>query len=185
MVFSPQWHALGREAELAGAQLALGVTALGRADNTRLGNYTIAFFGLTIGLERFGKLVVIGDYAIGHGGQFPDNNFLKYTISHDLALLLDRCEVVSETRQPAGEYSKRPNGGVHQGIIQTLSEFGTLTRYYNLDFLAGGKAAKMPEPVGAWWKRGGEPILLPQYKARRRAQDTNQPKCLKHTCRPT
>ncbi len=185
MVFSPQWHALGREAELAGAQLALGVTALGRADNTRLGNYTIAFFGLTIGLERLGKLVVIADYAIGHGGQFPDNNFLKYTISHDLALLLDRCEVVSETRQPAGEYSKRPNGGVHQGIIQTLSEFGTLTRYYNLDFLAGGKAAKMPEPVGAWWKRVGEPILLRHYKARQREKDNKLAEGLNETWGPS
>jgi hypothetical protein len=55
---------------------------------------------------------------------------------------------VSDTRRSTSEYSKRPNDKVHQGIIQTLSEFGTLTRYYNLDLLAGGRAAKLPEPVG-------------------------------------
>jgi hypothetical protein len=177
MVFSRQWHALGREAELAGAQLALGVTALGRADYSRLGDYTIAFFGLAIGLERLGKLIVIADYAIGHHGQFPDNKFLK-EFSHDLGLLLDRCEVVSDARRSTTEYAKRPNGRVHQGIIQTLSEFGTLTRYYNLDLLAGGKAAELPEPVGAWWKRVGGPILSQHYTARQREKDDATADCL-------
>jgi len=171
MVFSPQWQALGREAELAGAQIALGVTALGRADHTRLGDYTIAFFSLAIGLERLGKLIVIADHAIGHRGEFPDNNFLKKKISHDLGLLLDYCENVSATRRSTNEYSKRPNDKVHQGIIQTLSEFGTLTRYYNLDLLAGGRAAKLEEPVGAWWTRVGVPILSQHYTARQREKD--------------
>ena len=171
MAFSQQWQALGREAELAGAQIALGVTALGRADHTRLGDYTIAFFSLAIGLERLGKLIVIADHAIGHRGEFPDNNFLKKEISHDLGRLLNHCEGVSGTRRSTSEYSKRPNDRVHQGIIQTLSEFGTLTRYYNLDLLAGGKAAKLPEPVGAWWKRVGGPILSQHYTARQREKD--------------
>ena len=47
--FSPEWHALGREAELAGEQLALGVTALGRANHAQQGLYTQAFFALSIG----------------------------------------------------------------------------------------------------------------------------------------
>jgi hypothetical protein len=77
MGFSQQWHAVGREAELAGSQIALGVTALGRANHSRLGDYTMAFFGLATGLERMGKLIAIGDHAIAHRGQFPDNDFLK------------------------------------------------------------------------------------------------------------
>ena len=118
-----------------------------------------------------GKLIVIADHAIGHRGAFPDNNFLKKGISHDLGRLLDRCEVVYGARGSTSEYRKRPNDGVHQGIIRTLSEFGTLTRYYNLDLLAGGKAAKLPEPVGAWWKRVGGPILSQHYTARQREKD--------------
>src|SRR5467141_4068771 len=107
MRFSPQWHALGTEAELAGSQIALGVTALGRANHTRLGDYTIAFFGLAIGLERLGKLIVIADYAIRNQGKFPDDKFLKDKVRHNLALLLDHCEGVFGTRQLPSEHSKR------------------------------------------------------------------------------
>lgn len=171
MCFSPQWHALGNEAELAGTQIALGVTALGRASHARHGDYTIAFFDLAIGLERLGKLIVIADHAIGHGGKFPDNEFLKRRFSHDLAKLLDHCEAVSGARTSTSEYSKRPNDRVHQGIIQTLSEFGRLTRYHNLDSLVGGKGAALEEPVGAWWKRVGEPILAQHYTAHQREKD--------------
>jgi hypothetical protein len=170
MRFSQEWHALGREAELAATQIALGVTALGRANHARLGDYTLAFFGLASGVERLGKLIVIGDHAIAHRGEFPDNKFLK-GLSHDLGVLLNHCETVSGARRTTAEYSKRPDDRVHQGIIQTLSEFSTLTRYYNLDLLAGGKAAKLPEPVGAWWKQVGAPILSQHYTARQRQRD--------------
>jgi hypothetical protein len=172
MRFSPQWHALGTEAELAGSQIALGVTALGRANHARIGDYTIAFFSLAIGLERLGKLIAIADYAIKHGGNFPNDKFLKDTFRHNLALLLDHCEGVSETSRPLlGEYSNRPKDKVHQAIIQNLSEFAIQTRYYNLDLVTGGKAPMPEEPVRAWWKRVGEPILSQHYTARQKHQD--------------
>lgn len=170
MVFSPKWHALGTEAELAGSQIALGVTALGRANHTRLGDYTTAFFSLANGLERLGKLIVVADYAIRHQGKFPDDKFLRDNFRHDIALLLDHCEVVAGTRDLSSEYSKRPKDTVHQGIVQTLSEFADKTRYYNLAFV-GGNAPMAEEPVGAWWKRVGEPILSQHYTARQREKD--------------
>jgi hypothetical protein len=171
MDFSKQWHALGKEAELAGAQIALGVTALGRASHARLGDYTTAFFSLAIGLERLGKLIVVGDYAIEHSGEFPSDTLLK-KFSHDLGQLMNHCEDVSGKRRSSGTHSKRPNDQVHQGIIQTLSEFATLSRYYNLNLLAGGEAANLPEPIGAWWKRVGEPILSKHYTVRQRQKDS-------------
>jgi hypothetical protein len=173
MGFSPQWHALGTEAELAGSQIALGVTALGRANHTRVGDYTIAFFSLAIGLERLGKLIVIADYAIKNQGKFPDDKFLRDTFRHNLALLLDHCEALSGTRQQQlpSEHSKRPKDTVHQGIVQTLSEFAIQTRYYNLDLVTGGKAPMPEEPVRAWWKRVGGPILSQHYTARQKQKD--------------
>jgi hypothetical protein len=170
MDFSLQWHTLGREAELAAAQIAVGVTALGRANHSRLGNYAIAFFGLATGLERLGKLIVIADYAIGNRGKLPENKILK-GFSHDLEKLLNHCEDMSSRRQSPSEYAKRPNERVHQGIIQTLSEFSELSRYYNLDLLTGGKAASLPEPVGAWWRRVAEPILSQHYAVSQRKKD--------------
>jgi hypothetical protein len=44
MTFPLEWHTLGREAELAAEQLAIGVTALGRANHTQMGLYHQAFF---------------------------------------------------------------------------------------------------------------------------------------------
>jgi len=55
--FPPEWHTIGREAELAVEQTASGITALGRANHRRKGYYTQAFFGLSIGLERIAKLI--------------------------------------------------------------------------------------------------------------------------------
>jgi hypothetical protein len=75
-IFTQQWHALGREADLAAAQICSGVTALGRANHAQKGYYTNAFFGLSIGLERLCKLIVLADYAIDNSGQFPGNSDL-------------------------------------------------------------------------------------------------------------
>lgn len=49
----------------------------------------------------------------------------------------------------SGSKVQRPKDTVQQGIIQTLSEFAKLTRFYNLDLVASGKAAQFPEPIGA------------------------------------
>jgi hypothetical protein len=170
MDFSPQWHALGSEAELAASQIAHGVTALGRAGQSRHGEYPAAFFGLSIGLERLGKLVVIADYRIERG-RFPRNDFLHKKFSHDLVRILDHCESASCARGAVSGRLRRPNDVVHQRIVETLSEFAKQTRYYNLDLIARGKAANMPEPVGSWWSRVGGPILARHYTTRQMEKD--------------
>ena len=43
MNFSPEWHALGREAELAAEMIASGVTSLGKARFDQDGLYSMAF----------------------------------------------------------------------------------------------------------------------------------------------
>jgi len=173
MTFSPQWHALGREAELAAEQIASGVTALGRANHAEKGYYTQAFFGLSIGFERLAKLIILADYAITNSGKFPNDNDLK-KIGHDIGTLLDKCEKLSIKHRSGKEHSERPNESVHQGIVTTLTEFGKLSRYYNLDFIVGGKASQLPEPVATWWQRVGQPILTKHYSAHQQKIDTAQ-----------
>lgn len=167
MVLSKHWRQLGMEAELAASQLALGITALGRAHNERPAEYTKAFFGLANGLERLGKLILLADYAIDNHGKFPTNDYLKKTFGHRLDALLDASETICLKRK----LPNRPNEPIHGAIVQTLTEFAALSRYYNLDFLAGGKAASTTEPIGAWWKRVAEPILERHYKDRRHKSD--------------
>jgi len=169
MVFSPQWHAIGREGQLAAEQLATGVTILGQANHAQKGLYGQAFFALSIGLERLAKLIVVADYAITHGGRYPTNRELK-SFGHDIAALLDKCEEISSRYRSSKIYAARPNTVVHQGIITGLSEFGLLSRYYNLDFLAGS-AITLPEPIEGWWTRVALPILAEHYSPAQREKD--------------
>jgi hypothetical protein len=66
----PEWHALRREATLVRQLVGAGVTALGRANYAdKKGDYYTAFFGLSIGLERLVKLILVADYAISNSGR--------------------------------------------------------------------------------------------------------------------
>lgn len=153
MAFSPRWQAIGREGQLAAEQLATGVTILGQANHAQKGLYSQAFFALSIGLERLAKLIVVADYAITHGGRYPTNRELK-GFGHDIVALLDKCEEISSRYRNGKIYAARPNTVIHQGIITGLSEFGVLSRYYNLDFLTGS-AMTFPEPIeggGPTWQ---------------------------------
>lgn len=88
------WHAMQREAQLAAAQVAHGVTALGWANHAQTGLYTQAFFGLSIGFERMGKLIFVTDHAINNSGVFPTD----VTGHHKLPLrgqeILRPCEMM-------------------------------------------------------------------------------------------
>ena len=173
VTFSQEWHALGREAELGAEQIASGVTALGRANHAQKGYYTQAFFGLSIGLERLAKLIFVCDYAIDNSGRFPSNNDLK-KCHHDVANLLDICETLSTKHRTGKKHADRPNDLIHQGITTTLTEFGKLSRYYNLDLITQGKAGRLPEPIEAWRRRVGQPILSKHYSKRQQEIDATR-----------
>jgi hypothetical protein len=170
VAFSQEWHAFGREAQLALTQITSGVNVLGRADYAHQGYYTQAFFGLSIGIERLAKLIIVADYAVANAGQFPTNDQLK-NIGHDVATLVDRCALISAKRRAGKEHADCPSALIHKGIIKTLTEFGKLTRYYNLDLISQGQAPNWPEPVRAWWERVGLAILAEHYSTRLRERD--------------
>ena len=128
------------------------------------------FFGLSIGLERIAKLIIISDYAITNAGKFPPNNILR-KVGHDISALLAHCEPLSAKYRAGKQYAERPADEIHNGIIMTITEFGKLSRYYNLDLLTGGSAASLPEPIQAWWQRVGQPILSKHYSERQRERD--------------
>lgn len=170
MTLTPQWHALNREAELSAELIANGATALGNADHACRGLYTQAFFGLAIGMERLAKLIIVVDHATVNNGHFPDNQVLR-KFGHGLRELLDACGQAIAKYPPDPAWGKRPNEPIHQEIVLTLDEFATISRYYNLDFLAAGSATRFPEPIGAWWRRVATPILERHYTQRMRERD--------------
>jgi hypothetical protein len=171
-MFPDAWHALGREAGLAAGQIATGVTALGKASYTDKGRYAQAFFGLSIGLERMAKLILIADHCIENQGRFLTDRELR-AFGHDVQALLTHCEPIARKYRDGKEFATRPSSAIHDGIVLTLSEFGKISRYYNLDLVAGGRGAQLPEPIGAWWKRVGVPILEKHYAPAAKKRDAD------------
>jgi hypothetical protein len=166
---SPHHLALNREAGIAAELIASGVTLLGRASYARTGLYGQAFFNLSIGFERAAKLIYIADYAINNAGKFPSNDILKSTIGHDLDQLFSYVEAVSTKRRCGKQFWERPHTDIHNGIVQTLNEFARNTRYYNLDLVTGGKAARNSrDPLAAWNDRVTQPIIEKHCKPARR-----------------
>jgi hypothetical protein len=178
MIDDPRFIALNREAELAKRVTCSGLSALRKASPARSGIYYDAFFGISIGLERLAKLIWLVDECVQRGGTFPSNRDLKSLGHNIVALLAKACAVRSNrpsTRSavPKNNHSTLPNDNITLLITKFLSEFARGTRYFNVDFMVGGKSTKLGDPVKIWHDKVGTAILnLPQIsKTRRRLYD--------------
>lgn len=169
MALGAQWRAMQREAQLSAEQSAHGITVLGRANHAQIGYYTQAFFALSIGLERMGKLIFLADYAIRNKGAFPTDRDLR-KIGHDLGPLLGKCEEIGTSISQNRDYSVRPNDPIHQGIEDVLSLFATKLRYYNLNNLSGADQGQH-DPVALWWGKVATPICSRHYTEKQRKKD--------------
>lgn len=170
MRFSGDFVALLREAGIAAELLASGVTALGRASSSQHGYYNLAFFNLSTGFERAAKLAIVIDHCIDHSGGWPSDAQLR-DYGHDVQSLLNQVGMISQKRRQGQPYSELPRTEIHQGVLSTLSEFAKATRYYNLDYLSGGRSADLPDPLASWFGRVGAPILERHRSARMRRRD--------------
>lgn len=164
-----QWRAVQRESQLAAAQAAHGVTLLGKANHTQIGLYTQAFFALSVGLERTGKLIFLADHAIKNQGTFPKDQDMR-AIGHDLYPLLKKCEQIGSGLSQERYYAERPSHEIHRGIECVISLFATKLRYYNLNHLAGS-AQDQQDPVALWWEKVGAPICDRHYNQKKRQND--------------
>jgi hypothetical protein len=167
---SRRWLAIQREAQLAAEQIAAGVTVLGRANHMETGLYSQAFFGLSIGLERLGKLIIVADYAIEHSGSFPTDAYLR-KIGHNLQDILTRCEAIGKTVDAQRSYASRPGDPVHKGIEEVLSKFAAGSRYYNLDYIAGVTGQEL-DPIAMWWVKVSKPICKCHHSDGQRKKDS-------------
>lgn len=163
------WRAVQRESQLAASEVAHGVTVLGRANFAQPGLYTQAFFGLSIGLERMGKLVFIADHAIRNRGRFPTDQDLR-TIGHDLGALLAQCDAIGAHLDQNRPFASRPTDPIHMAVEYVLSHFARTLRYYNLNYLAGSHGGQV-DPIALWWDRVAAPICKKHYSQRQRKAD--------------
>lgn len=170
-MLSSEWRAMQNEAQLAAEQIAQGVTLLGKACYSQPGRYLQAFFCLSIGFERAGKIVFIADHAIQNNGVFPtDEDFRRY--GHDLNSLLQHAEVVSRNLDPNRTFPERPTDKIHQGIEEVVAQFATKLRYYNLDHLSGQSKNKA-SPITLWWDKVATPICKRHYSLKQQRKNAN------------
>lgn len=167
---SPEFEALSREAGIAASSIAQGVAAINRANYAHKGYYHSAFFNLSIAIERLAKLIFIFDHSLTLRS-FPTDNDLR-SLGHKITVLVEKAQEIRDRR--GLDADPLPDDPITVGIIETLSEFATATRYYNLDYLVGGRSAAMIEPLAAWSTRVVNPILTRHYRPARQAKDQAQ-----------
>lgn len=168
---SAEWTPLIREAGIAAQSICAGLTALRKADFSRHELYNHAFFGLSIGLERLAKLVILLDDKKSPPFQYPTNTDFKVKYGHDLQKLFDEVEK-RRTKYQGQLQWELPNRVIALTALTVLGDFAKGTRYYNLDLLTGaaGVASKR-DPIEAWYTDVAIPILKGHYSPRRAQKD--------------
>lgn len=159
----PEWHALGREASLVRHLIGSGATAIGRANYAdKMGEYYTAFFGLSVGLERLSKLILVANYAIENSGKMPDEKVVR-KFGHKLIDLANEVESISEKMQLSLRYS-RPTQEIPQKILECLDSFADARRgrYANFTSLDNPNLTE-DEPINKWWGEVAECILEKHY----------------------
>src|SRR5262249_50693073 len=137
--FTPQWNALGREADIAAQSISAGLGTLRRANYAQTGFYSHAFFSLSIGLERLLKLIFLIDHALQNGGAFPSEGDLRNSFGHDLEKLFAHAMAVHRRMPKPDERYELPPGDLAFEVLRFLAAFAKTTRYYNLAYLTRGK----------------------------------------------
>jgi hypothetical protein len=164
MISDPRFVALNREAELAKRVTCSGLSAIRRATPARSGIYYDAFFGISIGLERLAKLVWLIDQCITRRGSFPKDTDLR-SLGHNILALLDKAKAIRSNRicsqgaQNEWKYATLSCDAVTISVIKCLSDFAQATRYFNIDFMVGGKATQMGDPIKVWHNMVGAAVL--------------------------
>jgi hypothetical protein len=136
---------------------------LGRANYAdQTGEYYTAFCGLSIGLERLAKLILVADHAISNSGEMPAEKIVR-KYGHKLADLIKAADEIGIKHSLKLDYS-RPTTAISEKIIECLDAFADAGRgrYANLAAL-GDPNLGQEEPIRKWWSDIAELILKEHY----------------------
>ncbi len=152
------WLALSRECSLVRGLLRSGITALGKASSAHIEEYYLAFFNLSIGIERLSKLVIIVDYKIKKN-EFPSEKVIK-RYNHDISNLLEKVFAIAKCHNLQLLY---PNKKciISDAIISSLNRFADAQkgRYANIQALDKKNSNTEFEPIYRWHEEVDKLIL--------------------------
>jgi hypothetical protein len=137
--------------------LGSGATEIRRANYATKGVYFQAFTGLSTGLERIGKLCLMLDHFLDHGGQFPDLNYMKNVIGHNILIIYGKSLEVTAKRSITFDFLANLDTPIHQAMLKILSEFAQGDRYSNIDLVVGAK--RQSDPVASWFLQVDVPLF--------------------------
>lgn len=160
----PEWQALHREASLVSQLIGAGVTALGRASyGSGFGEYYTAFFGLSIGIERLAKLILVVDHALANAGVLPDQKAVR-GFGHDLKALTNKAGQIAAQHQLKLKYA-RPQDPICWAALACLDSFASASkgRYANFEAIGNPSFDPAQEPVNKWWAEVVKPILTKHH----------------------
>lgn len=171
----PEWKALHREAALVSQIVGSGATALGRASyGSGFGEYYTAFFGLSVGVERLAKLILVADYALDNNGALPDQSFVR-KYGHKLKELIAQVSVIAEKRGISVPHIG-PDHPICAAVVNCLEAFsdGSTGRYANFEAIGNPSFDLANEPVNKWWTEVVEPILDNHYRGKKGEADVKE-----------
>ena len=148
MKLNQTFKTLLKEAAFTKEILGEGATQIRKANYAKKGVYFLSFTSLSTGLERIGKLCLMLDYYIDNSGNFPNFNYLKNEIGHDLTKIYSKSRQIISTRFMSFEFPKSLDSEIHQSILSILSSFAMGDRYSNINFLV--KTGQSNDPVKNW-----------------------------------
>lgn len=146
MPFTPAFVLLQQEAYLARGSLSVGLTALRNAVFPDKATFYSGFFNTSIAFERVMKLIVVIDHMLQHGHTPPSIAELK-RYGHSLKSLY--ASSVAAANRIGLTFAVPAANSLEERILVFLSEFATVSRYYNFDALLTAPSS-YAEPLGAW-----------------------------------
>lgn len=171
-----EWKALHRECRLILQLIGAGVTSIGKADFANgLGNYYMAFFGISLGIERLCKLILVADHAVNTKGKLLSPETLRKEYGHEINTLIDKVSSLDNVKhiniaypQPMDEFSK--------AIIKSLTSFSDAKkgRYANFQALDYSNYNHQFEPLTDWWSNIAELILQNHFYGKPAENRANQ-----------
>jgi hypothetical protein len=160
----PAWHGFARETALATQLICSAANSIGRASYASLGDYYMALFGFSNGIERLAKLILAADH-VWTSGSVPRESELR-AFGHGLPRLIEEVQAIEKRQglEPRYEY---PEDAITTAVIETLDHFADASRgrYANLATIVGKVVDN--DPVANWWNTVIEPILSRHYTGTR------------------
>ena len=157
-LINPICQALRRECYLVRGLLSSGITALGNATVGNKEKYYLAFFNLSIGIERLSKLVLIVNSKIRQNQFLSEKEIRKY--NHNISNLLETVFEIAKYHDLKLLYSYK-KCIICDAIVSCLHCFADANkgRYANIQALDKQDASIEFEPIRRWSEEVDKLIL--------------------------